>query len=67
MPMVDVRKVRVLVDQRLVAVPMFMWIVTVPGEVVFVLVVFVMDVPMAMLPGVRHFTPIFAPFWKVLP
>ena len=49
MPMVDVRKVRVLVDQRLVAVPMFMWIVTVPGEVVFVLVVFVMDVPMAML------------------
>ena len=49
MPVVDVRKVRVLVDQRLVAVPMFMWIVTVPGEVVFVLVVFVMDVPMAML------------------
>ena len=54
MPMVDVRKVRVLVDQRLVAVPMFMWIVTVPGEVVFVLVVFVMDVPMAMLCRLMH-------------
>ena len=44
--MVDVWKVRVLVDQRLVTVPMFMWLVTVPGEVVFVLVVFVMDVLM---------------------
>lgn len=49
MPMVDIWKVRVLVDQPLVAVPMFMWLVTVPGEVVFVLVVFVMGVPMAML------------------
>ncbi|SEG28223.1 hypothetical protein SAMN05216242_1366, partial [Thauera chlorobenzoica] len=47
--MVDVWKVRVLVDQPLVAVPMLMWLVTVPGEVVFVLVVFVMGVPMAML------------------
>ena len=47
--MVDVWKVRVLVGQPLVAVPMLMWLVTVPGEVVFVLVVFVMGVPMAML------------------
>lgn len=54
MPVVDVRKVRVLVDQRLVAVPMFMWLVTVPGEVVFVLVVFVMGVPMAMLHRLMH-------------
>ena len=54
MPVVDVRKVRVLVDQRLVAVPMFMWLVTVPGEVVLVLVVFVMGVPMAMLCRLMH-------------
>ncbi|APR03078.1 hypothetical protein Tchl_0205 [Thauera chlorobenzoica] len=42
MPVVDVRKVRVPVGQCLVAVPMFMWLFTVPGEVEFVLVVFVM-------------------------
>jgi hypothetical protein len=61
MPVVDVRKVRVLVDHGLMAVPVLVRLGAGPREIVFVLVMLVVDT------GVRHFTPIFGPFRKVPP
>ena len=53
MPMMDVRKVRMLMHHHLVPVRVLMRLVPVPREIVFVLVMHVVRVPMAMLPQVR--------------
>ena len=54
MPVVDVREVRVLVNQCLVPVPVLVWLVGGPREVVFVLVVFVVNMAVAVLHRLVH-------------
>ena len=52
--MVDVRKVRVLVDHGLVAVPVLVRLGAAPREIVFVLVMLVVDMPMRMRHRLMH-------------
>ena len=54
MPVVDVRKMRMLVRERCVAVPVLVRLVALPVEVVFVPMVLVMDMPVAVLHRFVH-------------
>ena len=54
MPVVDVRKVRVLVDHGLMAVPVLVRLGAGPVEIVFVLVMLVVNMPMNMLHRRMH-------------
>ena len=54
MPVVDVRKVRVLVDHGLVAVPVLVRLGAAPREIVFVLVMLVVNMPMRMRHRLMH-------------
>ena len=53
-PVVDVRKVRVLVDHGLVAVPVLVRLGAGPRKIVFVLVMLVVDMPMSVRHRLMH-------------
>jgi len=53
-PVVQVRIVRMAVDQRLVLVRVAVWLLSIPGKIMLVLVVDVMPVAMVVADGLMH-------------